>query len=62
MAALTSGDDMISFDTTDWRWVPQRFLLELATDGNEDFKKVAAVGAVLAAAAFGVPLGLGLWG
>ena len=30
-----SGDDMISFDTTDWRWVPQRFLLELATDGNE---------------------------
>ena len=35
MAVLTSGDDMISFDTTDWRWVPQRFLLELATDGNE---------------------------
>eukprot|EP01045_Picozoa_sp_COSAG04_P028832 COSAG04_NODE_4580_length_2005_cov_2.719307_1_plen_386_part_00 len=38
------------------------FIGILATDGDEDFKKVAAVGAVLAAAAFGVPLGLGLRG
>ena len=33
----------------------------LLTTSDDKEKKVAAFGAVLAAAAFGVPLGLGLW-
>ena len=49
MAAHTGLNEIVDFGGG-WRWVPQRFLLELATDGNEtDVTDVVAPRPVTAA-------------